>query len=55
VTFTSGGENVPGGDIPEIDPYNQQSRTFPVAGTYTWKDSKGGSTGEIFVRTQPTY
>lgn len=56
VTFTSGGDQVVGGDIPDIGPTDPpQRRTFPAAGTYNYKDTHSGLTGSVVVREQPTY
>lgn len=48
ITFTSGVENIPGGNIP-VFISGGQSRTFPVAGTYTFINSYGGQTGKVIV------
>jgi len=48
ITFDNGRGNITGGDIPSIPRFVRQQRTFPVAGTYTYKDSIGFS-GTIIV------
>lgn len=55
ITFTSGGDQVVGGDVGEVDPNGAVTRTFPTVGTYPYKDSIGGQTGSVVVRNQPTY
>jgi plastocyanin len=55
ITFTSGGDQVDGGDVGDIEPNGAVTRTFPTVGTYSYKDTIAGQTGTVFVRNQPTY
>jgi plastocyanin len=54
IVFDTGVEHIEGGNIPEIDLYNEQSRRFLAAGTYTYRDTVSGTDGKVIVYTQPT-
>jgi plastocyanin len=54
VTFENGLDNIVGGNIDEIDPFDQQSRQFTAPGTYNYKSNATGATGSVIVHTQPT-
>jgi plastocyanin len=47
--------NVTGGNVAAIGSYGSDSRVFPVAGTYSYKDTASGATGRVIVREQPTF
>lgn len=55
IVFTTGEEHVTGGNISSLGQYEQQDRTFPVAGTYLYKDTVSGATGKIVVSAQPQF
>jgi hypothetical protein len=48
ITFETGVDDVPGGSISTIPSYGNVSRTFPVLGTYQYKDSLG-NVGYVYV------
>lgn len=53
VTFENGLDNIVGGNIDEIDSFDQQSRQFTAPGTYRYKSNATGATGSVIVHTQP--
>lgn len=54
VIFDNGGEHITGGNIPSMGYFESASRTFPVAGTYTYTNTLNGGTGTVIVRDQPS-
>lgn len=55
VTFENGLENVEGGNIDDLEPFDfsNGTRTFLAAGTYHFKNALNGQTGEVVVRENP--
>lgn len=55
IAFDNNIANVVGGNIPNIDVFDQQSRQFIAAGTYKYHSTLLNVTGAIIVHDQPTY